>query len=73
MSKPRYATFREAIEANAARAPDAPFVLAPEPDAVLTWHALASSCDAFASATDLATGREKPRFVPYPEICFGNH
>jgi long-chain acyl-CoA synthetase len=50
-----YATFRDAIENNAARAPDAPFVLAPEPAAALTWQGLAASCDAFAAAME-ATG-----------------
>lgn len=52
MSGARYANFRDAIEANAARAPDAPFVLAPEPDAVLSWQGLAASCDAFAAAME---------------------
>jgi acyl-CoA synthetase (AMP-forming)/AMP-acid ligase II len=52
MSPMRYATFRDAIEANAARTPDAPFVLAPEPDSVLTWQGLATSCDAFAAAME---------------------
>ena len=52
MSPPRYATFRDAIEANAARTPDAPFVLAPEPDATLTWKGLAASCDALAAAME---------------------
>ena len=39
-------------EANAARAPDAPFVLAPEPDTVLTWQGLAASCHTFAAAME---------------------
>ncbi len=52
MSPIRYATFRDAIEASAASAPEAPFVLAPEPDAVLTWQGLAASCDAFAAAME---------------------
>jgi acyl-CoA synthetase (AMP-forming)/AMP-acid ligase II len=52
MPEARYATFRDAVAANAARAPDAPFVLAPEPDLVLTWQALAASCDAFAAAME---------------------
>ena len=52
MSPPRYATFRDAIDANAARTPDVPFVLAPEPDAALTWKGLAASCDALAAAME---------------------
>jgi acyl-CoA synthetase (AMP-forming)/AMP-acid ligase II len=52
MSPPRYATFRDAIEAHAARTPDVPFVLAPEPDAALTWKGLTASCDALAAAME---------------------
>ena len=52
MSPPRYATFRDAIEVNAARTPDVPFVLAPEPDAALTWKGLAASCSALAAAME---------------------
>jgi long-chain acyl-CoA synthetase len=48
------ATFREAIAANAARAPDAPFALAPEPDAVLTHGGLLAACDSFAARLDAA-------------------
>jgi acyl-CoA synthetase (AMP-forming)/AMP-acid ligase II len=52
MSPRRFATFRDVVEANASRMPDAPFVLAPEPDAVLTWQGLASCCDTFAAAME---------------------
>jgi len=42
-------TFREAIDAHAAARPDAPCVLAPEPDAVLTYRDLARSAHALGA------------------------
>ena len=45
-------TFGDAIAANAARTPDAPFVLAPEADAALTFEQLAAACTAFAATLE---------------------
>ena len=42
-------TLRDAIDAHAAARPDAPCVLAPEPDAVLTYRDLARSADALGA------------------------
>jgi acyl-CoA synthetase (AMP-forming)/AMP-acid ligase II len=45
-------TFRDAIAANAARDPDAPFVLAPEADAALSFEQLARACAGFAATLE---------------------
>jgi long-chain acyl-CoA synthetase len=42
-------TFRDAIDAHAAARPDAPCVLAPEPDAILTYRDLARSAHALGA------------------------
>jgi len=47
-----YTTFRDAIEAHAAQTPDAPFVLAPETDRVLTYGELDAACRAFATTME---------------------
>jgi long-chain acyl-CoA synthetase len=52
-------TFRDAIDAHAAERPDAPCVLAPEPDAVLTYLDLARSgraLGAYLAQTGIAPG-----------------
>ena len=50
MTGTEFATFRDAIEAHAARAPDGVFVCAPEPDAALTWADLRTAATRFAAA-----------------------
>lgn len=47
-----FATFREVIATHAALRPQAPFVLAPEPNAILTWDALQRGVDAFAAVME---------------------
>jgi long-chain acyl-CoA synthetase len=52
-------TFRDAIDAHAAAQPDAPFVLAPEPDAIITYGELrraACSLGAYLARQGIAPG-----------------
>ena len=52
-------TFRDAIDAHAAARPDAPFVLAPEPDAIVTYGELrrtARSLGAYLAQEGIAPG-----------------
>ena len=52
-------TFRDAIDAHAATQPDAPFVLAPEPDAIITYGELrraARSLGAYLAREGIAPG-----------------
>jgi len=65
--EPAIATIREAIDRHARERPDAPFVLAPEPDRVLTFGALrAQSLDLAAelAARGIATGEVVSYMLP---------
>ena len=66
-AKPAVATIRDAIDRHARERPDAPFVLAPEPDRVLTYRALRELAHGLAAeltARDIPPGEVVSYMLP---------